>query len=151
MSRRPLYAWGTTVLVGQSIAEIRKLLKQHGANRIAHAEGPEGDWVQFQLGRMHFRFEVARPVWDDIADWFQRAGDGRARIEAEYRRRWRARVLWTKAQLEFADGDDREAARAMLAYLVLPAGQTFEKWAVPQIESMYESGRMPPLLGSGTQ
>lgn len=36
-----------------------------------------------------------------------------------------------------------------LAWTVLPDGSSFGSWALPQVASVYETGKMPPLLGAG--
>jgi len=36
-----------------------------------------------------------------------------------------------------------------LSWMVLPNGQTVGQWMAPQIEIIYEGGKMPPLLPSG--
>lgn len=145
------YATGTQVPVDKTLTEIRRLLLAAGATHYAVGEDPNGAMVQFALHGLHYRFSVRRPTWDDLIDRYERAYrvDQRRATEDEWRRRWRARLLWIKAQLEFAEVEPQEFSRAMLAHLVLPDGTTMGEWAVPQIEAMYEGGRMPPLLGPG--
>lgn len=73
-----------------------------------------------------------------------------ARAEAEWRRRWRARLLWLKATLEFAAGEGpEEVAAALMAHLVLPSGDTMQRWAARELPSAYRDGAMPPLLLAG--
>lgn len=144
------YAEGTKVPVEQTQGEIRKLLVKHGATHFAFGSAPERDIVQFQLAGRHYRFTVERPTVKDIGGKFGTRpvyGDWGPRLDSEYRRRWRARLLWIKAMLEFAE--DEPLSKAMLAYLLLPDGRTFSDWADPQVEAMYERGEMPALLGTG--
>ena len=62
-------------------------------------------------------------------------------IDAEWRRRWRARLLWIKATLEFAEDDEDEGlATAMAGYLVLQGGVT--------VGQAITEGTLP-MLGSG--
>lgn len=143
------YAEGTKVPVNRSIDEIRALLLKAGATHYAYGENPEAAFVQFALDGLHYRFEVRRPTGEDANARYYRQGDTAGRIDAEWRRRWRARVLWVKAQIEFAEVEPKAFRQAMLAYLVLPDGRTFGNWAAPQIEGMYRDGAMPPLLGPG--
>lgn len=128
------YAAGTNVSVDSSQSEIRALLRKHGATRFALAELPDRQAVEFELVGIRYRFAVDLP--DDA--W---AGDelvGRRRspgvswdatvervIDAEWRRRWRARLLWLKATLEFAEGEtDAELVNVLGAFAVLDNGQT---------------------------
>lgn len=154
------YAEGTVVPIEKSVTEVRKLLGANGATHYAYGSTPEGEIVQFAIDGHFYRFSV-EPVtpaslraafmaeheneWNartraDRINWAQRA-------EAEGRRRWRARVLWLKSLLEFMEVVP--LTQSMLSNLVLPDGRTFGGWAGPQIEAMYETGGMPPLLGDG--
>lgn len=146
------YAAGTSVPADRSQQEIRALLMKAGATHYAFGEEPERAMIQFALNGRHYRFEVRRPSAQDVAHLFSMnppGNDWRPRIEAEWKRRWRARVLWIKAQIEFAEYEPRAFEEAMLNYLVLPDGTTMGGWARPQIAAMYEHGAMPPLLGTG--
>jgi hypothetical protein len=147
------YATGTSVPVEKSLTEIRKLLLAAGATHYAYGEEPEGAAIQFAIEGLHYRFTVRRPRWEDLEKRYRepwRVVQARA-LDDEWKRRWRARLLWIKAQLEFAEVEPEEFSRAMLAHLVMPNGQTIGTWAVPQIEAMYERGTMPRLLGSGIE
>ena len=155
------YAEGTTVPAEKSQAEVNAILKKHGATHIMTGEGPEATLIQFKLNDRMFRFGVNRATADEMraryiaestyGDWqAQRSADridwpGRA--AQEWRRRWRARVIWLKSLIEFTD--DVPLEQSMLANLVLPDGRTFDEWSAPQVEAMYASGHMPPMLGDG--
>jgi hypothetical protein len=142
------YAKGTAVPVSRSIDEIRSMLLKAGATRYAYGEDPDQAAVQFELDGRHYRFAVRRPTEADVPRQVYRVPPA-ALIDAEWRRRWRARVLWIKAQIEFAEVEPVAFHEAMLAHLVLPDGRTLGRWADPQIAGMYERGGMPPLLGDG--
>lgn len=149
------YAEGTTVAAEKTVAEIRALLEKHGSTHYAHGSAPERDVVQFKIDGRQYRFDIARPTIDAMKEaytgqkWGGRyyAINWTDRVAAEWRRRWRARLLWLKAQLEFAEDVPLEAS--MLSMLVLPSGTTFGEWAGPQVDAMYELGKMPPMLGDG--
>lgn len=152
------YAEGTTVPAERTIAEIRALLDKHGSTHFVQGSAPERDVVQFKIDGRQYRFDVERPTAEEMLQAFADAG-GRTygssfvriswgdRAAAEWRRRWRARLLWLKAQLEFAE--DVPIVSSMLSMLVLPDGQTLGDWAEPQVTEMYAGGRMPPMLGDG--
>jgi hypothetical protein len=147
------YAQGTRVPVERSLAQIRLLLLKAGATHYANGEGPDSGGVQFRLHDLHYRFEVKRPTWPDIEHRYSRGYrvDHDRALADEWNRRWRARWLWVKAMIEFAEIEPDAFAEAMLAHLVLPDGRTFGGWAAPQIATMYADGAMPPLLlGSGS-
>lgn len=142
------YAQGTAVPVNRSIDEIRSILLKAGATHYAYGESPENAQVQFALEGLHYRFVVPRPQAGEFSAVTNQHGFA-ARLDAEWRRRWRARVLWIKAQIEFAEAEPDAFRDAMLAHLVLPDGRTLGSWAGPQVEGMYADGQMPPLLSSG--
>lgn len=145
------YAEGTKVTVSRSIDEIRTTLLRAGASHYAYGEGPDDAGVQFALDGLHYKFMVKRPTWDEIRERYGAPGrvDQAAAVENEWRRRWRARLLWIKAQIEFAEVEPDAFAQAMLSFLVLPDGRTLGDWAEPQVRQMYAGGAMPPLLGAG--
>jgi hypothetical protein len=146
------YAEGTEVPVSRSIDQIRTILLGAGATHYAYGEGPESAGVQFALGGLHYRFTVCRPTWDEISVRYGAPGrvDQARAVDNEWRRRWRARHLWVKAQVEFATVEPDAFAEAMLGYAVLPDGRTLGEWSGPQLEAAYSSGAMPPLLGAGS-
>jgi hypothetical protein len=114
-------------------------------------DGPEGAAVQFVHGGLTYRFEVRKPTVDELRDEYRREGgtgwgnvDWRGRVEREWKRRWRARVLWLKATLEFAAGEGaEEMERALLPYLVLPGGRTLATWTREQLPDGFRNGSMP--------
>jgi len=151
------YAEGTTVSVERSIDELRRLLTNNGATHYAYGKDPDGEIVQFAIAEHFYRFTVKPPAAVELRATYV-GDDWRAeiracqinwgiRVEAELRRRWRARVLWLKSVLEFMEQVPLE--ESLLSNLVLPDGRTFGGWAAPQVESMYATGGMPPLLSAG--
>ena len=141
------YAEGTSVSVERSQDEIRRLLAKHGVRHFAFAEMPERAAIQFSLHGLPYRFDVDRPTQQDLQGRYRDNRDWPGRIEKEWRRRWRARLLWLKATLEFAADEGPDAvAQSLLAYLVLPGGSTMGAWAERQLPEAYRDGSMPPLM-----
>lgn len=63
-------------------------------------------------------------------------------------------ALCIKAKLEAVETGISSFEEEFLAYIVLPDGSTVGEWAAPQIEQVYTTGRMPPMmlaLGSGEE
>jgi len=162
------YAEGTTVSVAVSQSEIRTLLARHGCQHFATAEEPGRSAIQFILGGLPYRFTVERADPEELRKAYidDQAAKGRqhrytiesrasymdwpAKAEAEWRRRWRARLLWLKATLEFATGEGAdEIAAALMAHLVLPNGSTMQTWAAKQLPDAFANGTMPPLMLTG--
>lgn len=125
------YAEGTAVAVQSSRGEISGILATHGCQRMAWGTAPEGDTLQFELDGKLFRFAITKPTVEDCKrmyredgrDW-SRVYDAAAKVETEWRRRWRAHVLLIKAKLEFIEGGDTTLEREFLPYAVLKDGRT---------------------------
>lgn len=165
-SRR--YAEGTTVSVDTTHGEIKRLLKRYGCENFGLIEKPEVTAIQFILDGLPYRFVVEKPdlegiqkaYYDDkwentslsqtaIRNRMERM-DWSKEVDAEERRRWRARLLWLKATLEFADSEGKEVLRAaLMSQLVLPSGETMGQWSAKQLPEAYATGEMPPLLTGG--
>ena len=62
------------------------------------------------------------------------------------RQRWRALVLIVKAKLEAIEAGISTLEREFLADIIMPNNQTVGQWLAPQIEQVYLTGKMPPLL-----
>ena len=134
MSRR--YAEGTAVPVDKSRGELTGMLTTHGCQRMAWATEPQADTLQFELGGQSYRFVIGRPTMDDVVaqyradgrDW-SRVYDPQSKVDAEWRRRWRAHVLLLKAKLEFVAAGDTTLEREFMPNLVVAGGrQTLGEW-----------------------
>lgn len=165
MTAQRRYAEGTKVSVEDTHAEIRRLLARHGCKQFGIAEDADRAAFQFVFDGLPYRFTVERPEGaalkkEYIEDRYQNtslsmyavenranAMDWTDRVEQEYRRRWRARLLWLKATLEFANTEGGDFFRqALLSALVLPTGETMGAWTDRALPDAYAEGKMPPLL-----
>src|SRR5690348_9057434 len=99
------YAKGTSVTVERSLDEIRRILLKAGATHYAYGEDPDQAAIQFALDGLHYRFTVRRPTQSEVGSAVSNQYGTHSRVDAEWRRRWRARVLWIKAQIEFAEDE----------------------------------------------
>ena len=75
-------------------------------------------------------------------------GAQRSAWEQACRQRWRPLLLIIRAKLEAVESDITTLESEFLANIVLPNGGTVGDWLVPQIEEVYGTGRMPPMLGA---
>ena len=132
------FAEGTTVKVESSRAEISSILTKHGVIRQAWASEPEGDTLQFELAGHSYRFRIVRPSMPDVRRMYPNAYDWNSKLDAEWRRRWRANVLLLKAKLEFADGEASTVLRELMPYALLTDGRTLE-------DAIVEGGTVPLL------
>lgn len=132
------YAEGTQVPVSKTKSEIVELISRAGASHYGFGTEEDREVVIFRLYGRHYRFDVVRPDLEELKALLR-----------EWRRRWRARLIFLKALLEYAEGDEDAARALLLPFTVLPDGKTVGEWSQPQIEAAYESGRMPPLMLAG--
>ncbi len=146
MTRR--YAEGTSVSVASSRGEITGILTAHGVERMGWQSGPEGDELLFELSGHRFRFPILKPTWADVRSQLvdqgrdpDRVYDPQTKVDAEWRRRWRANVLLLKAKLEFIDSGDTTLIRELLPYMLAPGGKT--------VGELVEAGGVPLLTAGG--
>lgn len=59
-------------------------------------------------------------------------------------------ALVIKAKLEAVEAGIAAFEEEFLAHIVLPNGSTVGQFMMPQIAAVYETGRMPPLLLTGS-
>ncbi len=154
------FAANTTVSVAKSRAEIEDLVSRYGATTFASAIQPGRAVAMFEMqGR---RVRLALPLPDKTSQEFThyRPGNGHtlklrdpAAIEKVYeqacRQRWRALALVVKAKLEAVESGIASFEQEFLAYIALPDGGTVGDFMVPQVALAYQTGNMPPLLGTG--
>lgn len=125
----PTYAATTKVPVVQSIGDIEKTLRRYGADAFGYGQDAGRAIVTFRLSGRMMRVQMEVP--ED---------------PQHERSRWRALLLIVKAKCEAVDSGIESIEQAWMPYVVLPDGTTVGDFMVPQIESAYETGRMPSLL-----
>lgn len=127
------YAKTTKVPVRQSRDEIEKTLTRYGADQFAYGWSGAKATIAFRADGRFVRFTVAIPE-----------------SPQEERQRWRALLLVIKAKLEAVDSGIATFEEEFLAHILLPSGRTVGDEVAPAIETAYETGESPPLLGPGS-
>jgi len=125
------YAARTKIPADRTRFEIEDLMRRRGADQFFSGSDGDRAVLAFRLNGRHLRFSL--PL----------AG---VRNAQQTRSRWRALLLVIKAKLEAVDLGIITAEDAFLAETVLPDRQTVADYMRPQIESVYATGKMPPLL-----
>jgi hypothetical protein len=121
------YAEGTKVSVESSRGEITGILAKHGVQKMGWMGQPSGDQLMFELDGGSYRFDIVKPTMEEVRRDYPNAYDPQAKLDGEWRRRWRANVLLLKAKLEFIESGDTTLDRELLAYRVLKDGSTLEQ------------------------
>jgi hypothetical protein len=65
--------------------------------------------------------------------------------EQACRTKWRSLCLCVKAKLEAVESGITTFEAEFLAHFVMPGGQTFGEYAIPQLEDAARNGKMPQL------
>lgn len=140
---KAVYAANTSVSIDRSQAEIKKILTKYGATSFAFAEGKGNAMLMFELKnrRICFKLPMLTPPSPNATQASIKTYDQVCRS------RWRSLVLGIKAKLECVNSEITTLENEFMAHIVMPNGQVFGEWAVPQIESSYQTNAMPPLLG----
>lgn len=133
------YAQSTSVSVERSKAEIEKLLKKYGASQFAYKTGEDGAVVGFAMMNKMIRFDL--PIRG--IEYFS----SETKHAQETRQRWRALLLCIKAKLESVEVGICSFEEEFIAQIILPNGRTFGEEMIPQIDKIYESKKVPLLLG----
>lgn len=150
------YAAGTNVPVERSKSEIEKTLVKYGATSFVHGWESGRAALEFEIANTRIRFLLPLPLRTDVDIKFSHSGKHertKPQMEKawdmECRQRWRALLLIIKAKLEAVESKITTFEEEFLPHLVMPTGETFGQWAVPQVTKALTNGKMPPLLPSG--
>lgn len=147
------FAAQTSVSSEKSRAEIEQILSRYGANRFMYGWHDESAVIAFEMSHRQIRFVLPLPSRNGKE--FTHTPTGKVRksqadVEKVYdqavRQKWRALALVIKAKLEAVESGITIFEDEFMAHVVLPNGQTTGEWARPQIQSAYDTGKMPPLL-----
>lgn len=151
------FAKDTNVSPEQTLMDIRKVLTRYKATSFGIVEDRARVGVTFEMQGRRVRLVVPLPSRDDAEFKYTTGGRhgyagsfSEPKYEQGIRQRWRALLLTIKAKLESVESQIETFEEAFMAHLVLPDGRTMSEVAIPQIEKAYQTGVMPPLLGSGT-
>lgn len=134
MTRR--FAEDTAVPVERSAAEVKKRLRDAGADSIAVYESAERSAVAFTAQGRMYRITVPIQPGSKVA-------------AQEERRAWRLLLLLVKAKLEAVREGATTIEREFLADMLLGDGSTVHERAREEIRIAYESGETPRLLLAG--
>lgn len=148
MNRR--FAADTSVPIDRSKAEIEKTLARYGATGFLYGWSKQSAQLGFEMLNRRILFRMPMPLIDDFArtpkGQKRSPADAQRAWEQAQRQKWRALHLVIKAKLEAVESGITEFEEEFLAHIVLPSGQTYGEWAIPQIATAYEQRQMPPLL-----
>lgn len=147
------YAQNTQVSTDRSRAEIESTLKRYGATAFMYGWQEQDAVIAFEISNRKMKFFLPMPARDDPE--FTKTPKGRSRSnetavfeawEQGCRQRWRSLCLIIKAKLEAVASGIRGLEDEFMADIVMPDGQTVSEHIRHQIQSAYDSGKMPKQL-----
>lgn len=142
------YAENTSVPIGRSQDEIRRILGKYKASGFAFGEQQDKALVAFVINNRQIRFVLPMPVLGVTTSSKNKYRKlGQKEVDQLSRSRWRCLVLAIKAKLECVESGITTLEQEFLAHIVLPNGKTVGDTAIPAIAKSYADGSMPPLLG----
>lgn len=151
------YASKTSVSVEKSRAEIERTLQRYGCEDFAYRNNRRFAQIAFAMEGRRLRFDLTLP--DPTDEEFTRTNHDYPQVRSEAaayksweqacRQRWRALALVIKAKLEAVESGITDFDIEFMPHMIVPGGKVFHEVALPQIAAAYETGDMPPLLGSG--
>lgn len=146
------FAKDTVVSPEKTLIEIQTTLKRYKAAKFAFGEDGKSLSIAFEMSGRRVRFAVPLPTYEDgrrQVNQFAKGEFDQKTFDQAVRQRYRALLLCIKAKLESVESGIETFDEAFMAQILLPSGETIGEWAVPHINIAYETGAMPPLLGSG--
>jgi hypothetical protein len=143
------FAEGTEVSSEKTKMEIERTLARYGATSFASAWNGNVAVLVFEAHGRRVKFSLAMPQAGKTRGGKYNYVMNEAACEAERRRLWRCLGLAIKAKLEVVESGIATFEQEFLAHIVLPHGATVGDWAAPELEKVYRTGAMLPLLTSG--
>lgn len=147
------YAENTSVSVTKTKADIEELIIKAGAGQFLSGYKENMAVIGFSLANRQIRFVLPLPDKQDGAFWYTQAKRIKRTEQQAYaaweqvcRSRWRSLYLIIKAKLEAVESGISTIEREFFYDIVLPDGKTIGEFMAPQLETVYETGKMPPLL-----
>lgn len=147
------YAQQTLVSVEKSRTEIERTLTRYGADQFIYGWDRDQAVIGFRMHDKQVKFLLPLPDKDDPefkftpSKKYKRTDEDRVKAwEQACRSSWRALGLVVKAKLEAVEAGITSFEEEFLAHIVMVGGETFGRWALPQVEEMYRTGTMPRML-----
>ena len=139
------YASNTSVSSDRSRQEIESTLAKYGATAFMYGNNQKQAVIVFEFSGKRMKFVLELPS-SATTPKGRRPHNPTKYLDAEHRRRWRSLALSIKSKLVAVNDGISTIEYEFMANIMLPNGLTVGEWAGPQIESAYETGKMPPML-----
>lgn len=143
------FAKNTSVPVARTQDEIRRTLEKYGATGFMFGEANGQALCAFEMKQRRVKFVLDIPVYGTamLTKYVKLSQD---KCAQKTRTSWRCLLLAIKAKLECTASGISTFEQEFMAHIVMPNGKTIGQEILPQIDSAYKTGIMPPLLGGRT-
>ncbi len=152
------YAENTSVSSEASHAEIERTLQRYGATSFGYGWEDDIALIAFKMRGRQIKFVLRMPDRNSrqfthtaARGYVRDRNSATAEWEKACRQRWRAMLLVIKAKLEAVDAGITTMEDEFLSATMLPSGETVGQWVKPQVDEVYQTGRMPSLLPGALQ
>ena len=132
------YANRTEVSPEKSRMHIERILTIYGATGFMYGWQGDQALIAFQFEKKQIKFILPIPVSDDF--------NTKNQHEQAIRSAWRSLLLLIKAKLEGVESGIRIFEQEFMSDIVMPNGQTFSEYVLPQLDKAIENGKMPNLM-----
>lgn len=148
------YAEGTSVSISRSREEIERMLKKHKATGFLYGDQGDRAAIAFELKGRRYRMELHYPEKDTLNigghNQYTSHLSHTERIENAYekekQRLWRGLALLIRGKLEAVASEIVTIEKELGWYTVMPNNQAAGEWLEPQLEEVYRTQKMPPLI-----
>lgn len=139
------YASGTLVSMSRSREEIERTLTRFGAHDPLCITWKGKAAVIFEFNGKRVRIDADMPTEVHTPKGRQPRYPEKA-IEQAQRQVWRALLISVKGRLTEIEAGIKSFEEAFIGDILLPSGQTVGEFIIPQIEQVYLTNEMPPML-----
>lgn len=147
------YAQNTEVSSDKSRMEIERILQKYGASGFMYGWKGDAAVIAFEMHGKSIKFILPLPNKNDKKfkvtpkrEYLRTEQEAYQAWEQACRQKWRALTLCIKAKLEASESGITTFEHEFLAHFVMPGGQIFGDYIIPQIEEVRKSGKLPKLM-----
>lgn len=138
--RKGKYALDTAVAPEKSQRQIMELLHRYQIDDYELLIGMNRTGIAFKLQNRALRFILPMSKTSEMTE---------KQYAQEVRSAWRGLLLTLHGKLESIDRGIETFDEAFMGQIVTPRNETVAEWLSPQLNTIFRTGEMPPLLPSG--
>lgn len=134
------YALNTAVAPEKTQREIAELLHKYKVDDYELLIGMNRTGIAFKLQNRALRFILPMPKPKEMTE---------GQYAQQVRSAWRGLLLTLHGKLESIDRGIENFDEAFMGQIVMPQNETVHEWLSPQLDTIFKTGKLPPLLPEG--